>query len=184
MNARPASLAKFAFLMGLLILSAYMSFTIPISETGIPFTLQSLIVFVLAAFMTPLQSMIFFMLYLGLGVAGLPVFADGTSGFDKICGNSGGFLYGFVLSGVLISFMISRMPGPNFQGLLKVFLLATIVLFIAGLTHLAVLIGWDNAIRYGLHPFWKMALLKAFLASGIVYLVIKSDLCARSNKFL
>jgi len=82
----------------LLVISAYISITLPVSEKGIPFTAQSLVVFILAGILPLRVFLIVILSYLLLGIVGLPVFADGSSGWAKITGGSGGFLYGFAVS--------------------------------------------------------------------------------------
>lgn len=107
--------------------------------------------------------------YYLIGIIGLPVFAGGTSGINKILGASGGFLYGFLFSGLLISFLVDQSKSLAFSQLLIVFLAATVVLFIFGLGHLTFKFGIERALEYGLYPFWKMALVKALLATLLVF---------------
>lgn len=153
----------------LLIASAYVSVTLPISEKGIPFTAQSLIVFYIAGMFKPKETVIIMVSYLMLGIIGLPVFAEGTSGWAKVSGASGGFLYGFIVASVIISSLISRFSSPKLFNIIGSMLLGTLVLFIFGLGHLAYAYGWNKALEYGLYPFWGMALIKALLASFLVF---------------
>lgn len=152
----------------IIIASAYGSFTIPITETGIPFTLQSLAVFVIAAFLDWRQSIICLGLYLLIGALGLPVFAEGSSGFEKIMGPSGGFLIGFLCSGTFISYARQHIQRDNIVHWSTLMLLATVILFLFGLSQLYVHFDFSKAVEYGLAPFWKMAILKALLAALIV----------------
>lgn len=160
-----------AILIGLItiIVSAYASFTIPVTLTGIPFTLQSLAVFVVAAFLRPSGTIICLIAYLVLGVIGLPIFAEGTSGIDKILGSSGGFLYGFFFSGLWISYFYYYKTPIGLSHMVVIFLTATIILFFFGLLHLSILYDCRRALEYGLYPFWHMALIKAGIAAVIVY---------------
>jgi len=157
--------------------SSYISVTLPISESGIPFTAQSLAVFVVAAFLNVHEVKIALLAYFFLGILGLPIFAEGTAGIDKIMGPSGGFLYGFAFAGLFISTMIKDFKPLKFHQLLLIFVCATLVLFAFGLGHLAFKFSFEKALEYGLYPFWKMALVKAFLATFIVYFV-KRDIIA------
>lgn len=152
-------------------ISAQIEIDIPISEAGIPFSLQSLMVFIVAAFLTPKQFIWTMLGYLILGFAGVGVFAMGSSGFERLTGNSGGFLYGFLPAGLFISFCFKSRTDPAFTGILNSTLQATMVLFFFGIMHLAILHGFERAIDYGLKPFWKMALIKLILASVIIWFV-------------
>ena len=152
-------------------LSAHLSITLPISESGIPFTAQSLMVFVIAGIVNTSEFRLIILTYLFLGVLGLPIFADGTSGIDKIIGSSGGFLYGFLFSGIFIGSMIAYFKPIKLYHLLCIFFLATFVLFAFGIGHLSIKFGFEKALEYGWFPFWKMGFFKAFLATLIVSLV-------------
>jgi len=148
--------------------SAYATFTIPITESGIPFTLQSLAVFVVAGFMTSDEAKVCLLTYFFLGIIGLPIFADGSAGLDKVMGPSGGFLYGFGFAGWFIASIIPDFKPMNWGSLFLIFFIATLILFGFGLGHLAFKFDLDKALEYGFHPFWKMALVKALFATLIV----------------
>ncbi len=163
------SYLKNVILLLCLIASAYVSVTLPISEKGIPFTAQSLAVFVIAGTVRPRDFLIIIATYLLLGIAGLPVFADGSAGWEKIIGGSGGFLYGFLFSGLVISYMINGVGKSSLWLIMFTMLISTLVLFVFGLGHLFVKYGAAKAIEYGLVPFWKMALVKAVLAGIVVF---------------
>lgn len=150
-------------------LSAHISITLPISEKGIPFTAQSYVIFVVAGLLSPRLFLGVIISYLFLGIAGLPVFADGTSGWEKIQGASGGFLYGFVVSGVAIAYCLQNAERPSLSKIITTMIMGSILLFICGLGQLAVKFGGEKALEYGLYPFWKMGLFKAFLAAITVF---------------
>ena len=160
---------KFILALLLLVTSAYVSVTLPISEKGIPFSAQSLMVFYLAGRLKPRFTGMLVLAYLGLGILGLPVFAEGTSGFSKISGASGGFLYGFLIAGLVISFLVDSQEVKTVKSLLLIMIAGTIVLFIFGLGQLSYKFGFEKALEYGFFPFWQMALVKAFLASLLVF---------------
>lgn len=160
-------------LLALLVLtaSAYVSITLPISEKSIPFTAQSLVVFILAGVLRPRIFCVVLLAYLVLGVCGMPVFADGSAGWSKIIGASGGFLYGFLFSGLTISYLIRAVYQNSSAGVLLAMIIGTLILFVCGLSHLSFKFGWSKALEYGLYPFWIMALVKAGLAAFVVILV-------------
>ncbi len=152
-----------------LIASAYISVSIP--GLSIPFTAQSLAVFVIAGLLVPKYFLIVILSYLGLGIGGVPVFAEGTSGLSKVLGNSGGFLYGFIFSGAVIAYSISKDFKSPLTRLINVMLLATVVLFVFGVGHLAIKLDVQKSLLYGLYPYWKMALVKALLAALLVWVI-------------
>ncbi len=152
-----------------LIVSAYISVSIP--KLSIPFTAQSLAVFVIAGLLSPRYFAIVILSYLGLGLVGVPVFAEGTAGLSKVLGNSGGFLYGFLFSGAVIVYSTHKESEIPLTRLINVMLLATVVLFVFGVGHLAIKLDLQKALLYGLYPYWKMAVIKALLAAVIVWII-------------
>jgi len=166
------NLLKIFLALVAIIISSYISYTIPI-QGGIPFTAQSLVVFVVASILSPIESLICLGIYLILGALGLPVFAEGTAGIERIMGNSGGFLYGFIFSALLISTAIKRFKVDALWKYGVLMFLATICLFFFGLMHLGLKLDFEKAFEYGLKPFWKMGMLKCFVAAGIAYLFNK-----------
>ncbi len=165
-----ASLIGAVLALLLLIASAYISVTLPISEKGIPFTAQSLVVFVIAGLFRPKSSALIIGVYLLLGLMGLPVFAEGSAGWDKLAGASGGFLYGFMFAGIAISMIIKGNISSSRWVFFAMFS-GTIILFFFGLGQLTYKFGWEKALEYGLYPFWQMALVKALLAALVVLAV-------------
>jgi biotin transport system substrate-specific component len=157
----------------IIIASAYASFTIPVTDTGIPFTLQSLAVFVVAAFLGPKESLLCLLSYLILGAVGAPVFADGSSGYSKLLGASGGFLFGFVFAGTFISFIVEKIDRGKLMSLVILMIVSTVILFAFGLLQLTVKLDAAKAIEYGLIPFWKMGLVKACIAGLCVWVIQK-----------
>jgi len=149
-------------------------------ESGIPFTLQSLAVFVVAGFLTSHEAKICLVAYVIIGLIGLPVFANGSAGIDKILGPSGGFLYGFIFSGWFISSTIQKIKPLNWAQLLGIYVLATVILFVFGLFHLTLKFDLSQAFEYGFHPFWKMGFIKALFASLIVGFLRREDILRKS----
>lgn len=168
----------------LLIASAYMNYDIGISSTSISFSFQSLAVFIIAAMLRPKDFLISIMLYLLLGFMQLPVFAEGSSGISKILGPSGGFLYGFVISGYIVSSALWGKEKPGFLFLVNLYLQATMILFFFGILHLSFKSGLHYAVEQALLPFWKMAILKLVLAAIIVYFMKRNAILIKATKII
>jgi len=60
----------------------------------------------------PFWAAVSTVLYLLLGAFGLPVFAKGSAGVGVLLGNTGGFLFGYLLSAVLVG-LLSRRDRPS-----------------------------------------------------------------------
>ncbi len=73
--------------------------TIPIGP--IPFTLQTFGVFCALGLLGGKYGTASVLVYLGLGLIGLPVFSGFTGGAGKLAGPTGGYLVGFIAAGLV-----------------------------------------------------------------------------------
>lgn len=73
--------------------------TIP---TLVPFTMQTFGVFLTLAVLGGKRGTLAILVYLLLGAAGIPVFAEFTGGIGILLGNTGGYLLGFLLAGLIV----------------------------------------------------------------------------------
>ena len=159
-------------LMSLLIVigSAYLSYDFLIESVKVPFTGQSIAIMIVAAYLSPKESVVVILIYLLMGGLGLPVFSGGASGWDKFLSGSGGFLYGFVFVAFYISLKF-KANKLNYFEIVRVLLIATLIMFTFGLSHLSFKYGFKDALAYGFTPFVIPALIKALLASVVIYLI-------------
>lgn len=65
--------------------------------TTVPFTLQTLAVFLCMFMLKPIDSLISVLLYIVIGLIGVPVFAGFKSGVGVLAGPTGGYILGFIL---------------------------------------------------------------------------------------
>ena len=68
---------------------------------AIPFTLQTFAIFAILGMLGGKRGTYSVILYVLLGAIGLPVFSGFKSGFGVILGTTGGYIVGFILSGLL-----------------------------------------------------------------------------------
>ena len=68
--------------------------TIP---TTVPFTLQTMAIFICMFMLKPVDAIISVLLYILIGAIGLPVFSNFKSGFGVLAGPTGGYIIGFIL---------------------------------------------------------------------------------------
>lgn len=78
--------------------------SIPIAS--IPVTLQILGVCLAAGFLGLAKGTVSVVIYILLGLIGIPVFAGGTSGFAKLASPTGGYIIGFIFTALIIGFAI------------------------------------------------------------------------------
>lgn len=161
--SRAGTVSLTATFIGLIAAGAWISIPIPLFPA--PVTLQTLFVLLAGAVMKR-HGFLPVLLYLLLGVAGAPVFHNGTAGIGVLLGPTGGYLVGFVPAAAITGFAYSRRrKGIRIGGLL----LATLVVYLFG-------VGWlvysaalplPHAIAVGALPFLPGDLMKAWA----VYLI-------------
>ena len=137
---------------------------------SIPITGQTLAILIWAFFLDPKESFITISAYLILGFCGLPIFADGSHGLAKLFEGSGGFLVGFLVATVLVSYLRFRFKS-SFAAIFGLTLFGTVVILVLGTCRLAMLYGFEKGLIYGFYPFWKGAIVKVILGSVVVWFI-------------
>ncbi len=160
---------KILLAVAILSISAQLTYTLPLAQ--IPVTGQTLALLVCAALLPLRQTVAFVLLYLLLGAAGLPVFADGASGIEVFTGSSGGYLLGFLLGAAAVSHLHNRAAERYFLHLLALMTLGTAIILLCGGLRLVTLFGLESATEYGFVNLWKGAAVKIFLSAGMVWVV-------------
>lgn len=161
---------QIVFGCGFLILCTQIDIDLHLGDINIPITGQSFAVVLVGYLLGAHYGAITILLYLFLGGVGLPIFANGGSGFQSLLGNSGGYLYGFVPAAYLCGYLHDK-GLQTFAQILCVMTLGTIVILTIGVSHLTYMIGIEKALQYGLYPFVPGAGLKIVLAAIVAFIV-------------
>ncbi|MFW5998893.1 MAG: biotin transporter BioY [Halanaerobiaceae bacterium] len=90
--------ALFAALTGIL---SYLIIPLPFSP--VPVTGQTLAVMLTGSLLKTRQAVLSIILFLLMGIAGIPVFSGGTAGIGVLVGPTGGYLFGFLIGVIVIS---------------------------------------------------------------------------------
>lgn len=166
------AMVQIALCTALICVSAQLAIPLPI---GVPFTLQVLMVMLTALILKPLYSVISLLLYVLLGVVGLPVFSGAKSGIGTILSPTGGFIIGFVLAAFLVS-LLKGVLGRKLGGKLTVvrYIIVTViigipVMYIPGIALYMVYTGADlvSAIVTLTSVFILLDIAKCVIASLI-----------------
>ncbi|WP_296664784.1 biotin transporter BioY [Demequina sp.] len=72
---------------------------------GVPITLQTFAIVLTGLVLGPWRALAAVSLYLVLGLAGAPIFANGAAGLAVLTGPTGGYLIGFVAAAVVLGFI-------------------------------------------------------------------------------
>lgn len=128
----------------------------------VPVTLQTFFVYLAAAVLGSRYGTFSQLVYIILGLIGLPVFAGGSAGMGVLFGPQGGYLVGFVF-GVLVSGkLIELRKKPNVLWLSLSLMVCTLTIYFFGVAQLAVMadLSLTKAIAAGALPFLPGDVLK------------------------
>lgn len=142
----------------------------------VPLTLQTLAVLVAGGLLGPLWGSAGVVVYLLLGLAGLPVYAGFASGPGVLFGPRGGYLVGFVLAAAIMGFAGDAAAARGMGGRRAVVSLAVgaalagAAIYVVGLPWLMIVTGMGlrEAVIAGMAPFVPGDILKAAVAVLLV----------------
>lgn len=167
MTAR--DLALCAVLAALTAVCAQLSVTLP-WVSSVPFTLQVFAVVLAGASLGARLGFVSQLLYLLLGAAGLPVFAQLRGGLSVLVGPTAGYLWAFPVAAALAGWAAGPMGSRPAGGgrLVAGAVLAVVPVYALGALWLSisgVAPGLRAAVQVGVLPFVVPDLVKAALAS-------------------
>ncbi len=77
--------------------------------TPVPFTLQTLAVFLAGGLLGWKRGTLSVAIYILLGIAGVPVFAEFSGGLRVLLGMTGGYIIGFLFTAAAVGFMCEKL---------------------------------------------------------------------------
>jgi len=112
-------------------------------------------------------------LYVALGAAGLPVFADGASGAARLWGPTGGYLVGFVAGAWTAGWWMRTRWARGLRAIASGMALAHLVILAVGWAGLVRFLGVGDAFLQGVGPFLWGAVVKSVGAALLVALAFR-----------
>jgi len=164
-----AAITISAAFTGSLLLALLAHLSIPVPFSPVPITGQTFGILFLGAMLGSRIGTLSVIMYISEGLMGLPVFAGGTMGFLYLLGPTGGYLLGFIPAVYLVGYLSEQGWINNFTSAFLTMTIGTSVIFIFGISWLAITAGLGTALSIGLYPYLPGAAVKIILASGIVY---------------
>ena len=141
-------------------------------STFAPITLQTFGVLLAGALLGARRGPLDVLLWIGVGAAGLPVFANGKSGLPVLVGPTGGYIVGFVIGAALLGLVVQRLArqgqSTNPLAIILGGIAALLVIHAAGIIGLNLRAGLDWAAAAKVDAaFWIGDILK-LVATGLV----------------
>src|SRR4029078_13015998 len=148
--------------------------SIPLRFTPVPFTFQPMVVLVGAAALGSRLCLASQVLYLALGVAGLPVFAFSPTlpqGMARLFGPTGGYLMSYPFAAVPTGWLAERGFDPRYLSAVLAMICGLAVVFTGGVSWLMIgpsRLGLSAALAAGFYPFVVADFAKLLVASGVM----------------
>lgn len=163
---KTAEMTKMALMVAMNCVSAYIIIPLPFSLS--PLALQTMIVNLTGYVLNAKQAFMTMLVYLLVGLAGVPVFTGGSAGPGKLFGPTGGYIIGFLFTAVFLAYF--RGEKYNFK---RYALLGCVIgismIYVFGVVQLKLItgMGWDKAIMTGALPFIPLDIVKCLAAAVI-----------------
>lgn len=140
---------------------------IPLPFTPVPLTLQTFAVLLVAAALGWRRAVPAMLLYALVGLAGVPWFAGGSSGYP---GASFGYVVGFVVAAAVVGRLAARGADRRPLSSVGLMLLGGVLIYAVGVPWLALSlgIGAGEALSLGLVPFLLGDVVKTLLAGALL----------------
>ena len=148
--------------------------SVPLPFTPVPFTFQPMVVLVGAAALGARLGAVSQLLYLALGLAGLPVFAASptlANGAARLLGPTGGYLMSYPVAAFVAGSLAERGFDRHYLTAVVAMLCGLAIIFAGGVFWLAAFVqarGLSAALAEGFYPFIAADLVKLLLAAGVM----------------
>jgi biotin transport system substrate-specific component len=142
-------------------------FSFHLGFTPVPITGQTFAVLLVAAAYGTVRGTASLLLYLLVGIAGAPVYAEHRHGWEVFSGATGGYIVGFVVAAALTGYLAERGWDRRFSTAVTLMLTGNVVIYVFGVTwlHHSLAVSWAKALEYGLYPFVPGDVFKLYLAA-------------------
>ena len=163
---KTAEMTKMALMVAMNCVSAYIIIPLPFSLS--PLALQTLIVNLTGYVLNAKQAFMTMLVYLLVGLAGVPVFTGGSAGPGKLFGPTGGYIIGFLFTAVFLAYFRGEKYSFKRYALLGC-VIGIPLIYVFGVVQLKLItgMGWDKAIMTGALPFIPLDIVKC-LAAAVV----------------
>jgi biotin transport system substrate-specific component len=148
--------------------AAQVAFTMP--WTAVPYTLQTGAVLLVGTALGVRRGVAAMVLYVLLGVVGLPVFAGQASGIEKLFGFTGGYLIGFIVAAGLVGRLAELAWDRTAWQTIGLMVLGTLLIYLIGVPVLTAGSGLplSDAIYQGAVVFLPWDAAKVVIAAGLL----------------
>jgi len=121
----------------------------------VPITLQTLFLCLAGTLLGAKLGALSQVVYILLGVIGLPVFAGGKAGLGVLFGPTGGYLFGFIAGAYVVGRIVEQLKNPGWIPLALSMVAGFLVVYLLGVVQLSLVanLSIKKAVVVGALPF-------------------------------
>lgn len=155
--------------------------SIPIGN--VPITMQSLFVILSGLILGPRLGSLSQIIYIVLGLIGVPIFANFTGGFQTIMSPSFGFIIGFIFASYIVGKIAHSENKISGKRIWIASIIGTVVIYLFGLPYMYYILNIVMAKGFDFQTIMKMGCL-LFLPGDILKLVVASVVAVKTLPLL
>jgi biotin transport system substrate-specific component len=135
----------------------------------VPVTLQTFFLYLAGALLGGSLGALSQIIYVLLGILGLPVFSGGKAGLGVLMGPTGGYIVGFIIAAFVIGKIVETRKDPGLSWLVFSMLAGAFIVYTLGVLQLMVVAGLSpaKAVTAGVLPFVPGDILKIVAAAAV-----------------
>lgn len=161
-------LVRIALMAAVLCILGPISF--PLAISAVPVSLSILGIFLTLVILNPFEATIAILIYIALGLVGMPVFSNYTGGVSKLFGPTGGYIIGYIPLALIAWFFIKKF-NRKLPFMCAGLVIGTAACYLLGTAWLAISAGmsFKAALFAGVIPFipWDIAKLVISILVGL-----------------
>ncbi len=149
----------------------------------VPITLQTLFTGLAAILLGGNTGALSQVIYVLLGIIGLPVFAGGKAGLGTLLGPSGGYLFGFIIGAYIIGRIAEARKQPGVPWLILSLFAGHLIIYTLGILQLSIITHFSlvKALMVGVVPFLPGDIIK-ILATVFIGVKLRKSLNFEEEK--
>lgn len=142
-------------------------FSIPVPST-VPLSLATLAIYLIGTLLGRNKGTVAVVLYILIGMVGLPVFSGFMGGFAKVAGVTGGYIIGYIPC-VFLTGLFTEISGGKLRGMVAGMIFGTLALYTIGTIWFMLFTGSElsAALAGCVMPFLPADVLKMIAACGV-----------------
>ncbi|WP_078379199.1 biotin transporter BioY [Sutcliffiella halmapala] len=132
-----------AMFVALMAIGANITSWLPFLEVaGIPLSMQPFFCVLAGILLGSRLGAISMFVYLLVGVAGAPVFAQFGSGMGSVLGASGGFLLSYIVTAFVVGLIVERQANPGLKTFMSASFVGIILIYFIGTTYMYFIVNY------------------------------------------